>query len=112
MVKREPMPITDDSDLAQFWRRQHPGYSYCGRCGMPWRVVIQHATEYAYEVPEGIEVRGIFPLCQGCWDILGSYESRLPYYISLWEWWARAQEPISSDEKIDIALALKAESLA
>lgn len=109
---KEQQPITHDSEQARFWRKEHPNYSYCGRCGMPWRVVIQHSTEYAVEVPGGVEVRGVFPLCQTCWDLLGTYEARLPYYISMWEWWAKAQKPIDSDEKIDIAMALKAESLA
>src|SRR5215831_19342032 len=53
-----------------------PGYSSCGRCGGCWNVVQPHNTQYSSQW-------GCFPLCEQCWQDLGTPEARLPYYESL-----------------------------
>lgn len=59
----------------------HPGYGSCGRCGVSWgsRRARYHTTWYQ-------PGRGMFPLCEACWALLGP-EGRLPYYRALWERW-------------------------
>ena len=73
-------------------RALSPGLGYCFRCRRPWSTrlfgVEYHETMYASD-------RGCFPLCQGCWEELGSAEARLPYYRLLWELW----ESQGSDER-------------
>jgi hypothetical protein len=56
-----------------------PGYSYCGKCGITWKFVKGHSTNYTNS-------RGCFPLCEHCWELL-TPEERLPYYKDLWDSW-------------------------
>ena len=102
-------PITHDSENAKFWRGQYPTFSYCGRCGYPWPVVISHPTNYAaVTTDQGVEMSGCFPLCESCWKKLGTPEARMPYYVALYEWWDERGRGITPDEKIDLYLAVKA----
>ena len=65
------------SKLAQLL---YPGYSFCGRCKMPWSLVELHNTHYNNH-------QGCFPLCEDCWNDL-SINDRLPYYeyLVFYEW--------------------------
>lgn len=65
-------------NLARIARIANPGYSSCGRCGMPWAVVEGHSTLYS-------ERWGMFPLCVECWTELGTPDARLPFYRALYE---------------------------
>lgn len=73
-----PAP-THDTVQAKAARLVSPGYSWCGRCGLPWRFVEGHTTWYK-RFPEERGRSGCFPLCESCWTILGTAEARLPYY--------------------------------
>lgn len=61
-----------------------PGYSTCGRCRRPWKFVEPHHT--TYEVGEGYE-RACFPLCEACWQMLGTADARAPYYAQMFAAW-------------------------
>lgn len=54
-----------------------PGYGWCLRCQTAWLFVKEHVTEYTPQ-------RGMFPLCQKCWNELIP-QTRLPFYLELWE---------------------------
>jgi hypothetical protein len=58
--------------MAQAVREQSPGFSHCLRCQMPWNVVDGHTLMVT-------ESTGMFPLCEQCWDELGTSEARLPF---------------------------------
>lgn len=73
-------PPTDDSTRAWLARRASPRYSYCLRCGYPWNRVASHST------PCG-PGRACFPLCEGCWTLLGHPEARISYYGALLDLW-------------------------
>ncbi len=75
-------PVLWFRKIAGFFARQiFPLYSWCGRCGMPWRVTKNHMT--------GVNERGgMFPLCESCWKDMTPQE-RLPYYRKLYESWLR-----------------------
>lgn len=75
-------PPTHDSIKAKAARAAFPGYGYCGRCGMPWVFVDGHTTWYS----EGL---GCFPLCEGCWTLLGHPEARIEYYGAMLDAWER-----------------------
>lgn len=64
-----------------FARLIFPMWSACIRCGMPWRVTKHHSTD----VTDG---RGMFALCEICWNDLIPQE-RLPYYRKLYESWLK-----------------------
>lgn len=75
-------PILLIRKIAGFFARLiSPMYSWCGRCGMPWRVTKHHVTSVT-------EIRGIFPLCEHCWNVL-TPQDRLPYYRRLYESWLK-----------------------
>jgi len=92
-----------------------PGYSTCGRCGMPWNMVQEHTTMYQdfTDLKEaGVEVKssspliivgsmskGCSPLCQHCWDKLKTPEKRLPYYKEMYEGWTYKDFPFEWIEK-------------
>ena len=40
----------------------------------------RHSTMYS-------DGSGCFPLCESCWQELGTPEARMPYYRELWESW-------------------------
>lgn len=61
--------------------RDAPGFGRCMRCVTPWRFVRGHTTEY------GDHGSGMFPLCEDCWQELGTPEARLPFYRVVWEQW-------------------------
>lgn len=69
-------------------RIRSPGSGYCGRCGRPWTKVKPHITDYNKH-------SGCFPLCKGCWAILGCPEARIEYYAALI---ARWEQDLSVDE--------------
>jgi hydrogenase maturation factor HypF (carbamoyltransferase family) len=58
-----------------------PGYSSCMRCGITWKFTKEHSTSYN-------EHSGCFPLCEHCWQELGTPENRLIYYQQLWAEWS------------------------
>lgn len=62
-----------------FARLTSLGYSACGRCGMPWNVTPHHSTDVN-------ENKGMFPLCETCWQDL-TPKDRMPYYRKLYESW-------------------------
>lgn len=75
-------PILLIRKIAGFFARLiSPMYSWCYRCGMPWRVTKHHETW----VTEG---SGIFPLCESCWKEL-TPQDRLPYYRRLYDSWLK-----------------------
>jgi len=65
-----------------FARLAAPGYSWCGRCKFPWKFVKSHRTDYSPS-------RGVFPLCEKCWEELATPEARLPYYKELYDSWEK-----------------------
>jgi hypothetical protein len=89
---------THDSLVARLMRLSHPGYSWCLRCGRPWPNVTSHSTDYGGG-------RGCFPLCQSCWDILGSPEARIEYYAMLIAKW-ESDHPVEEDTKMAIQKAV------
>lgn len=109
-------PITHDSYTARVLRKNNPWTSYCGRCGYPWNKggAKPHDTEYDWidgVLGGGHYRRGCFPLCQDCWEILGSPEARIEYYrdlIALWDYLAERDgyEPTSEETKRDIQRAV------
>lgn len=87
-------PPTHDSWPASFLRATNPGYSYCLRCGTPWSNVKEHSTSYSSS-------QGCFPLCEPCWQMLGSPEARIEYYKILIDWWNSERNninPVSESE--------------
>jgi len=64
-----------------------PGYSHCKKCHTNWRFVKGHST---YVPGTG---RGLFPLCEQCWEEL-TPEQRLPYYQQLYNEWKGEGYPI------------------
>lgn len=59
------------------------GYGWCGRCGRSWGTADGHPTEYRTG-------RSMFPLCEPCWQKLGTPERRFPYYKRLADHWRRS----------------------
>ena len=57
-----------------FFRVLSPGYSTCGKCGLPWK----HCQEKS--VPTGIGST-TFATCQYCWDHSSLYELKT-YYMN------------------------------
>lgn len=94
-----PAP-THDTVKAKTARAVSPGFSYCLRCGLPWRFVDGHTTEYT-------EHQACFPLCEGCWTILGCAEARIPYYAALLDVWEQ-DKPVESETRRAIGLAVAA----
>lgn len=92
-----PTP-THDSLVAKLCRLGSPGYSHCLRCGMPWNTVEHHSTWYA-------KSSACFPLCESCWQLLGSPEARVEYYKTLIDYWAR-DLPVSEQTARDIQKAV------
>ena len=90
---------THDSLRARMERATHPSYSWCMRCGRPWRTVEEHVTSYT-------AAKGCFPLCKGCWELLGSPEARIEYYAMLIDYWAGLGCPIDEDEKRAMQIAV------
>lgn len=90
---------THDSIRAKVARKARPGYSYCFRCGFPWDIVKAHVTNYTLS-------GGCFPLCEGCWETLGSPEARIEYYKMLIDHWEQTGDPVSDDTKRDIQKAV------
>lgn len=72
-----------------------PGYSFCHRCMMPWKFTEGHTTPYGKDITQMIKNGesintnwgGCFPLCERCWQELGSGKKRLLYYRELWVSW-------------------------
>jgi hypothetical protein len=58
----------------------YPGYGWCGRCQTAWPLAPYHVTRTADD-------GGCFPLCELCWQELGTPDARLPHYRALWDQW-------------------------
>jgi hypothetical protein len=56
----------------------------CERCRTSWQFVEYHATDFS-------ETNGCFPLCEPCWQTLGTPQARLPYYVQLLAMWERLE---------------------
>jgi hypothetical protein len=56
---------------------------------MPWNHTESHDTEYTPS-------RGCFPLCESCWQELGTPKKRLPFYSKMWASW-RVEATLSDD---------------
>jgi hypothetical protein len=97
--KRDYNEPTHDSVVAKIHRKMHPGMSWCLRCGYPWGMVKEHSTRYN-------DSEGCFPLCEGCWVLLGCPEARIEYYKTLIDWWEAIGSSISKDTKRDIQRAV------
>ena len=73
-------------EQAAVLRAQAGAYAgLCERCGRPWASgnapgVTEHVTKY------DASGRGIFVLCEECWQHLTAPQ-RLPFYRSLWNAW-------------------------
>jgi hypothetical protein len=94
-----PQP-THDSPLAANTRYANPSKSWCFRCGMPWGVVKEHSTIWSSKG------QGCFPLCEGCWSLLGSPEARIEYYKMLIDWWNANEWTCDEDEQRAIQRAV------
>lgn len=55
---------TLDSHDARRARMLHPSYSWCQRCGWPWKYAEGHTVWYEFDQCGG--TRGCFPLCELC----------------------------------------------
>jgi len=92
--------------LSLIERARAPGSGYCFHCRRPWRVgsvgVEEHLT------PHRSGGGGCFPLCQGCWEELGSAAARLPYYRALWEIWQATGGTEETWEELQAAVYLEA----
>ena len=89
---------THDTLKSRAGRAVSPGWGYCLRCGLPWRFVEGHTTWYT-------ETSGCFPLCAGCWQMLGSPEARIEYYAEMIRGWEK-QHPVSDDTRRAIQRAV------
>lgn len=69
-----------------------PGYGWCYCCERPWNRVKYHITDYT---PSS----GCFPLCEGCWEALGTPEARMPYYRKLYEKWLAGAGDVSPPKR-------------
>ena len=79
-MTRSPVPLSRKRRRAAIEKTLAPGYSTCLCCDRPWKFVKGHSTQYT-------EGSGGFPLCEDCWDALGTPEARLPYYRQLYMEW-------------------------
>lgn len=91
-------PPTHDSLKAKAARALAGGQSYCGRCGMPWGSVEAHTTWYR-------ENHGCFPLCEGCWTLLGHPEARIEYYATMLAVWEQ-DRPVKPETRQAIGRAV------
>lgn len=60
--------------------------SACERCDTSYMFAKAHKT-LLIDVHHRDTGRYCEPLCEQCWDDLGTAEARLPYYFKLWERW-------------------------
>lgn len=90
---------THDTPRAKMLRLIAPGYSWCLRCGVPWKFTREHVTNYS-------STSGIFPLCKYCWTLLGSPEARIEYYKMLVDDYEAKGYGLSNDAKMDIQRAV------
>ncbi len=70
--------------LIGFFVKLYPGswgYSDCERCGRTWNIAREHSTDLG-------DGGGMFALCEYCWNELTPQE-RLPYYLRVYNSWAR-----------------------
>jgi hypothetical protein len=61
VAREELMPLIGRSVRSMF-----PGYGYCKNCNFPWSLVEDRSISLTDE-------RGIFRLCESCWDYLRSH---------------------------------------
>jgi hypothetical protein len=71
---------------------------------MPWARVEGHTTWYE-NTKDGQPRRGCFPLCEGCWTLLGHPEARIPYYAELIEQWEQ-DKPVEPEVRHAIGRAV------
>lgn len=95
---KDKYPTHDTMD-AKLTRIAHPHLSWCLRCGFVWSRVIEHSTWYT-------EHAACFPLCEGCWEKLGSPEARIEYYGALLKTWEEADCGVDSETRNLIAKAV------
>jgi hypothetical protein len=76
--------------LGQLWRGSRWGY--CLRCAVPWGgwgKGERHETWFGKKLIGTKAVFGIFPLCEPCWQELGTPKRRLPFYRRLQRKWVK-----------------------
>jgi len=100
------MRITHDTHKARLYRAINPGYGYCGRCGIPWEGAFRGAGGVKYHVTRYTSDTGCFPLCEGCWELLGCAEARIEYYVELVRYWDARGCTVEDDVKRDIYQAV------
>ena len=66
------------------------GFGACMHCGDTFDWKAEHQTRYSHGA-SGSEA--CFPLCEDCWQQLGTPEARLPYYDRLVNVWAAIDGP-------------------
>lgn len=74
-----------------------PSYGGCLRCCGSWKWTKEHSTRFS---PRD----GCFPLCERCWQELGTPSARLPFYRQMFDSWLR--EGATSDEWANIERAV------
>lgn len=73
--------------IGRISRLLFPSYGRCYKCKTTWNLVDPHITDdYPYTGS------GCFPLCEKCWEELGTFDARRPYYAQLYEDWGRPDE--------------------
>lgn len=86
-------------------RAQHPDFGDCYRCHLTWATAKSHTTDY---IDSNVEARivgaGCFPLCEDCWQELGTPEARMPFYEALMVTWDRSGHPTGDAGKIRSAV--------
>jgi hypothetical protein len=83
-------------------RRRRPHNSWCARCKLPWPECNSHVTMYS-------ENEGCFPLCEDCWQELGTPSARLPYYRSMVVWWNTMSEPDPERDRLIFTAVIEEE---
>lgn len=99
-TKRYGTPVAQRTTFTTTIGGGELGWSTCYCCHGSWDHLQGHTTNYS-------DTGGCFPLCEGCWMMLGTPEARLPYYKMLWDEWERqlpGHNPISKWDQIESAV--------
>lgn len=94
------------------WRRGST-WGYCLRCAKPWGgagSAQPHQTWFGKKLVGTQGTFGIFPLCEACWQLLGTVERRIPFYKRLHRMWMRAGAAADMTQWSAIESALRKES--
>jgi len=97
-----PWKQTKTKDLG-FWSGVHHSRHLNKQVWWGHLGVEPHSTRYRQR-------SGCFPLCQTCWEELGTAEARVPFYRDLFERWER-DHPVDWDDWIGCLLGLIEEEL-